>query len=796
MHHHKHSSKIEKNKKYQTNLKKNQRNYTITLYEIQEKIQITIKYLNMDSDEIYEFTNFYSMNQLRIINKYFKYFDTLGQICRDLDKLLKKNKISLEEKKSNMILSIYTHIKNEQTTIIFNLFQNKINYHKNKSKLNHQYLYEDYIRGSKHKNQSMPKNINNEARARYLLNDSKIRESEIDNSNINDISFPLNDYHKKHRNSKNYKNKDKKNMTYMNNYNNIASRLHNLEELNNDKDKRIKELEDQIDKYEKDISNTISYPVYNPATNISQNTKIESTNDGIKDNINDNLNDNDNDNNKNNSKESEMEKSILMNDKSIKKIGENIDNKINRNNANIILKEKGKKLKKNKPKYIEYELELSAEQPNKNNINKSKKGSDKNLKNNSHLRENNSNEKNSNGSKNNKNDVFKDQKGTNVKYKFKPIDDYENENNQNKLRNKDNKEKKYISKSQKNFNDIKTNEYPVSRNEDNYMSNSHKLTDSNKKESIKDSSFTKNEEKQKNFQIDDNSEDKNSDNENDSNSSKKYYKNNYFDFSTPYETKKKDVSSGIPLVHREDLRKIIDSRIFFTKNELKFVEKKLTKGKKNLHAFFFLLYRASIDGDFEDTLISMCEGAYPQLILFYTNGGARFGVYIEKEKVTSFFGDVYFKEIPGTSFLVSLNSLKTYDINKGQIASDNRPEKLCFGRTYLFNENKSNWFIYTPRNQFLDIQCRIGDKKSTFGEIDTDEIVGTKKDYYLKDVEIFKITLQSGESNDFKMKELDYVREKEIKIKGYSRNSKKRSRRNSDFIKIKNAKIEKEDDYY
>jgi hypothetical protein len=65
------------------------------------------------------------------------------------------------------------------------------------------------------------------------------------------------------------------------------------------------------------------------------------------------------------------------------------------------------------------------------------------------------------------------------------------------------------------------------------------LTDSNKKESIKDSSFTKNEEKQKNFQIDDNSEDKNSDNENDSNSSKKYYKNNYFDFSTPYETKKK-----------------------------------------------------------------------------------------------------------------------------------------------------------------------------------------------------------------------------------------------------------------
>ena len=784
-HHHKHSSKKEKNKKYQTNLKKNQRNYTITLYEIQEKIQITIKYLNIDSDEIFEFTNFYSMNQLRIINKYFKYFDTLEQICRDLDKLLKKNKISLEEKKSNMTLSIYTHIKNEQTTIIFNLFQNKINYHKNKWKFNNQHLYDDFIRTSKHKNQSMPKNIYNEIRERYLLNDSKVRESEFENSNNNDASYHLNDNQKKNRNSKNYKNKDKNNNTYMNNYNNVSLRLQKLEELNNDKDKRIKELEDQIEKYEKDISNTISYPVYSPGINYSQNTKIDSTNDGLKDNLNDNVNDN----NKNESKESEMEKSDLMNEKTIKKIGENIDKKINRNNANIIPKEKGKKLKKNNPNYIEYELELSAEQINKNNNNKSKKGSDKKLENNSHLRENNSNENNSeNDKKSNNSNGYKDQKGTKLKYKFKPIDDYENETNQSKLRNKDNK-------SQKNFNDNKTNEYPVSRNEDNYMSNNHKLTDGNKKESIKDSSFTKNEEKQKNFNIDDNSEIKNSDNESDSNSSKKYYKNNYFDFSNPDGTKK-NVNSGIPIVHREDLRKFVDSRIFFTKNELKFVEKKLTKGKKNKHAYFYLLYRASIDGDFEDTLISMCEGVYPQLILFYTNGGARFGVYIEKEKVTSFFGDVSFNEIPSTSFLVSLNSLKTYDIIKGKIASDNRPEKLCFGRTYLFNENKSNWFIYTPRNQFLDIQCRIGDQKSTFGEIDTDEIVGTKKDYYLKDVEIFKVTLESGESNEFKMKDLDYVREKEIKIKGYSRKSNKRSKRNSDFIKIKNAKIEREEDYY
>ena len=225
----------------------------------------------------------------------------------------------------------------------------------------------------------------------------------------------------------------------------------------------------------------------------------------------------------------------------------------------------------------------------------------------------------------------------------------------------------------------------------------------------------------------------------------------------------KNSKTGLPMVKRENLKPYINSRIFFTKKELKMVKKRIVKGNKNLQLYLDLLYRASMDGDFEDSIISFSEGVYPQLVLFYTEDGARFGAYVEKEKTVSMFGRVSYKEVPGTSFLLSLNSLKIYDINKGEIATDNREERLCFGRSFLFNENGSNWFLYHPRNQFLDIKCMIGDKKSNFGEIDTDEIVGTKKDYYLKDVEIFKVTVEREEHDD----------KKEVKMKGNVRHSKR-----------------------
>ena len=248
----------------------------------------------------------------------------------------------------------------------------------------------------------------------------------------------------------------------------------------------------------------------------------------------------------------------------------------------------------------------------------------------------------------------------------------------------------------------------------------------------------------------------------------------------------KNSKTGLPMVKRENLKPYINSRIFFTKKELKMVKKRIVKGNKNLQLYLDLLYRASMDGDFEDSIISFSEGVYPQLVLFYTEDGARFGAYVEKEKTVSMFGRVSYKEVPGTSFLLSLNSLKIYDINKGEIATDNREERLCFGRSFLFNENGSNWFLYHPRNQFLDIKCMIGDKKSNFGEIDTDEIVGTKKDYYLKDVEIFKVTVEREEHDNKK----DGHKEKEVKSKGNVRHS----NRPSSSMKMRKTRLEDEDE--
>jgi hypothetical protein len=204
--------------------------------------------------------------------------------------------------------------------------------------------------------------------------------------------------------------------------------------------------------------------------------------------------------------------------------------------------------------------------------------------------------------------------------------------------------------------------------------------------------------------------------------------------------------TNLEIVGREDLRNYINSRIFFTKKELVMVKKKILKDQTKKVVLFDLLYRATIDGDYEDAIIANCEGSYPQLILFYTLQGARFGIYIEKEEHVNLFGNVSYKEVPGTSFLISLNSLKTYDILKGKKATHDRDEKLCFGRSFMFNDNGSNWLIYTPRNEFLDAQCMIGNQESDFGKIDTNEIVGINKTYQLKEVEIFKVIIEPIEA--------------------------------------------------
>ena len=206
----------------------------------------------------------------------------------------------------------------------------------------------------------------------------------------------------------------------------------------------------------------------------------------------------------------------------------------------------------------------------------------------------------------------------------------------------------------------------------------------------------------------------------------------------------------IPIVQREDIKKFVNSRIIFTKNELRLLKTKFTQGDRNLHAFFDLLYRASKDGDYEDIVKSMVKKKEKTLTLFYTYEGARFGVYMHGKPSTSFIKGKILKEIPGTSFIVSLNNLKFFDILPNKTCKEGEESYLCFGRTFYLNSNGSNWIINTPRNAFLKKKCIIGNRGSDYINLDTELLVGVREEYHLKDVEIFEVCLERDDVNEEK----------------------------------------------
>ena len=63
------------------------------------------------------------------------------------------------------------------------------------------------------------------------------------------------------------------NKIYLNNLNNMLTRINKFEDLNQEKDNKIKELEDQINKYE---GNIMSYPIYS-IPNKSQKSRNENS---------------------------------------------------------------------------------------------------------------------------------------------------------------------------------------------------------------------------------------------------------------------------------------------------------------------------------------------------------------------------------------------------------------------------------------------------------------------------------------------------------------------------------------
>lgn len=653
--------------KYRTNLNKNKTNYSIILYVFYEKLNIIIKYSNSNSDEIYEFANLYSFRQLQIIHNYFKNFVNLDQICRELDKLLKQNELTIEERNGKLILKIIILINNETNSLSFNLLQS--NNSDSLSFKNNQYKNSqiDYKKGKK--NMSLSVLRNPKEKKFYNSHDYKEKGSAIDEDlSQNNLSGRATD--------DNINAYDKLSI----NINRLMERISKVENMSDEDDEKIITIEDQLSKYEKsNIENLENI-------NISeQQIKSQSKNKSKK---------------SSNNEENNKIKVPSVNIKCISgsQNSQSFKRKSNDNNENI-------------------------------NFNSIKK--EDSIKNSSRRTYSKASSVEMNNAKNKRRKKYI--------YFFKEIEGYDEE------------EKIYLLQIKNN----RLNEKPKTRF---------------KKKEIKETIEKKIEENKKPDDDKDNDEAKMSED---------------IEFSVQ-SVSSKDSKTGLPMVKRENLKQYINSRIFFTKKELKMVKKRITKGDKHLQLYLDLLYRASMDGDFEDSIISFSEGVYPQLVLFYTEDGARFGAYVEKEKHESLFGRISYKEVPGTSFLLSLNSLKIYDILEGELATDNREERICFGRSFLFNENGSNWFLYHARNQFLDIKCMIGDKRSNFGDINTDEIVGKKKEYYLKDVEIFKVTVEREKHDDKK----DKQKEKIVKSKGNVRHS----TRPSSSMKMRKARLEDEDE--
>ena len=155
-----------------------------------------------------------------------------------------------------------------------------------------------------------------------------------------------------------------------------------------------------------------------------------------------------------------------------------------------------------------------------------------------------------------------------------------------------------------------------------------------------------------------------------------------------------------------------------------------------------------MDGDYEEIIKENTYDAEKTLTLFYTYEGSRFGVYVQKRKATTFLKGKTYKEVPGTSFIVSLNNLRFFNISPNQTSKGGHEDDLCFGRTFYLNRNGSNWLIYTPKSNFLKKRCFIGNQKGEYIKFDPEILIGNKNDYHIKDIEIFHVVFEKDENNE------------------------------------------------
>jgi len=320
------------------------------------------------------------------------------------------------------------------------------------------------------------------------------------------------------------------------------------------------------------------------------------------------------------------------------------------------------------------------------------------------------------------------------------------DNNVNDNDNNDNDKDDRINNNISNVNNMENNDNNIS----NHYNNNDDDNEKKDENSNKNSNNMKNKEEEKRKEESKRKEHKIEKRESESNENsieiiKKNEKKN----------KKKKI---LPIVEKENIKKYVNSEIIFTKKELKLLKTKINNGNKNLHVFFDFLYRATEDGDNADIIKKKIKDIHKTLTLFYTEEGARFGIYIEKEIRYSIFGKSL-KEKEGTSFLISLNNCIIYDILGENIATENKGDMLCFIKNKQKNKNGTGWAIFTPPKEFLRNSCILGDVTYVFDIEDNDEIIGDKNEYHLKEVEIFEVAIEEGDDYN------NYEGEENIKIK-------------------------------
>ena len=216
-----------------------------------------------------EFINYYTLSHLQEINSYFKIYNNIRDIYKDLLKMIKNKNFSIvenEDKTLSLIINI--QINDKMKEIVLTLIKNKNIYTINEKR--------DY---------NTIEALNSE------LNLMKSRLNELETKQSLPPSYSKNNYYNKYPNSVTTPNNNSK----LNKIVKILDKLDHLENENENKTERIKQLENKLNFYENN-GNNMNYDykknIYstflnkkNKASN-NYNKNINTRNDDLKQSIN------------------------------------------------------------------------------------------------------------------------------------------------------------------------------------------------------------------------------------------------------------------------------------------------------------------------------------------------------------------------------------------------------------------------------------------------------------------------------------------------------------------------------